>query len=255
VEKSLHEHEFELFICDADNDPAVERERLRNLVARRVDGILISPVHQHDSVDAVGSAAAQVAVVQLDRSVSAGTDRVEVDQEALVTDLVTHLRAGGRRRLAFLTSGGLISTIEERLTVYRRLLAGDADSLRRVYRGDLTVEWGIRATEQILAQEPTLPDAFVCANDLIALGAMQALRVAGISVPDDIAVTGIDDLAFSQVAHPALTTARQPVDQMGQEAVAMLLRRLAEPELAPRRLVLGSQLIVRASSTVADEYV
>jgi LacI family transcriptional regulator len=130
-------------------------------------------------------------------------------------------------------------------------MAGDRGALERVYVGDLSLNWGGEAVRAIVAAGRPLPDALICGNDLIALGAMQQLRWAGIRIPEDISVTGIDDTPFGRVSDPELTTVRQPVDQIGDEAVAMLLSRRRDPTRAPRRLTLSPELIIRRSSIPA----
>ena len=95
------------------------------------------------------------------------------------------------------------------------------------------------------------PDLFTwmwLAGILIAIGAMQTLRGAGVRVPEDVAIAGVDDTPFARVAEPALTTVAQPVGQIGDEAVRMLLTRKREPHLAPRRLILAGQLVARDST-------
>ena len=100
-----------------------------------------------------------------------------------------------------------------------------------------------------------MPDAIVCANDLIALGAMTRLREKGVEVPGTVAVTGVDDTVLGQISNPQLTSVRQPVGQIGAEAVRMLLSRAAQgprvEPLAARTLVLDPQLLVRRSSDPA----
>lgn len=248
IDRALHRHDQGLFLCDSNNDPRVEANRLRVLSQRQVDGVIISPVHSERSADAIRQLAREVVIVQVDRSVAAATDIVEVDQEQVINLLIEHVLSLGRRRLAFITSEESISTAAERVAAYRARLAGDQEALRRVYVGDLSLRWGGEAVRTMLESGEPLPDALICANDLIALGAMQRLRQAGIRVPEDVAVTGIDDTPFGRVAEPDLTTVRQPVDQIGDEAVAMLFSRHQDRGRAPRRLILSPELIVRSST-------
>jgi len=249
IDRALHRQDCGLFLCDAGNDPDTEAGRLRELLQRQVDGIIISPVHRQRSARAIQQAAREVAVVQVDRSVDAPTDIVTVDQAQAISLLIDHVTALGRRRIAFITSDDSVSTAAERLAAYRARMAGDHGALDRIYPGDLSLQWGAEATRKIIAAGKPLPDALICANDLIALGAMQQLRLAGIQVPGDVAVTGIDDTPFGRVAEPELTTIRQPVDQIGDEAVAMFFSRHQNPSRAPRRLTLSPELIIRRSTT------
>jgi LacI family transcriptional regulator len=248
IDRALHRQDCGLFLCDANNDPEVETDRLRVLLQRQVDGVIISPVHRQRSAKAIQQAAREVAVVQVDRSVDAPTDIVAVDQAQAINLLIDHVTALGRERIGFITSDDSVSTAAERLTAYRARMAGDRGAFARVYVGDLSLQWGGEVARTIVAARKPLPDALICANDLIALGAMQQLRRAGVRIPDDVAVTGIDDTPFGRVSEPELTTIRQPVDQIGDEAVAMLLRRRQDPGRAPRRLTLSPELIVRRST-------
>ena len=248
IDRALHRQDCGLFLCDANNDPEVETDRLRVLLQRQVDGVIISPVHRERSEKAIRQAAREVVVVQVDRSVNAPTDIVAVDQAQAMNLLIDHVTSLGRRRLAFITSDDSVSTAAERLAAYRTRMAGDRGALERVYVGDLSLQWGGEVVRTIVATGKPVPDALICANDLIALGAMQQLRWSGLRVPDDVAVTGIDDTPFGRVSEPELTTVRQPVDQIGDEGVAMLFSRQRDPARAPRRLTLSPELIVRRST-------
>jgi LacI family transcriptional regulator len=253
IDRALYQQDYGLLLCDANNNPEMEAERLRMLLQRQVDGVIISPVHRQLSMPAIQQAAREVMIVQFGE-VDVRTDVVAVDQSQAMNMLIDHVVSAGRQRLAFITSGDSVSsTMGERLAAYRARMAGDRGALERVYVGDLSLRWGGEAVRAIMAAGPPLPDALICANDLIALGAMQQLRWAGIRVPDDISVTGIDDTPFSRVSDPELTTIRQPVDQIGAEAVAMLLSRHQDPTRAPRRLTLSPELIIRRSSISTGE--
>lgn len=255
IEAALNLQGYALLLCDAQDDAAVERQRIEALLARQVDGLILCPVDIRSSVPSVDYAATQVPVVQVDRRVAVATDFVGVDQSRVMQLLVEHLRTTGHRSMALLTSGDSVAPIAERTAAYRRLLADDPESRGRILVGQLTLQWGMQAVDELLAGATDLPAALVCANDLIALGALQRLRQSGIDVPGQVAVTGIDDTAFGRISEPELTTVRQPVEQLGEEAVTMLLSRLRDSRLrrgprAARSLVLAPELIGRGSSAV-----
>lgn len=97
---------------------------------------------------------------------------------------------------------------------------------------------------------PSRPDALICGNDLIAIGALQRLRQLGVDVPRQVAVTGFDDVPAAMLADPALTTVRQPVHELADEAARWLEQRLSGEQVAPHRAVrLTPELVVRASSS------
>lgn len=258
IESALNRAGYVLLLCDAQDDPVVEAQRVDALLQRQVDGLMISPVHLTKSVPTLRSASAKVPTVQVDRRLQVPTDFIGVDQDMVMTLVIEHLRSIGRTRFAFLTTDESVSTVADRLRTYRRLVSSELDGSTGILTGDLTVEWGIEAVGRLLEAGKPMPDALICANDLIALGALQRLRQAGLRVPDDIAITGIDDTAFGRVSEPELTSVRQPVDQLGDEAVAMLLGRLHRPkqtgrDLAARTLVLAPELLVRRSTVASTD--
>ncbi|MFB4315534.1 LacI family DNA-binding transcriptional regulator [Actinomadura sp. 21ATH] len=221
VEHVLGQEGKELFLCDARSDPRIEARRLASLVARNVDGIIVSPSHGTESGPAVQETADRLPLVQLDRFVAGtDTDWVGVDDIAAMRQVVDHLHAGGARSAAFVGSRLTNSSSEQRLDGFRRRAAETGMTVRDewILLGDYTVEWGEEAIDRL----PDLPDAIVCADDLIALGVTRACRSHGIDVPARVQVTGFDNIEFARLGEPALTTVDQPRDQIAAEAVRLL---------------------------------
>jgi LacI family transcriptional regulator len=238
-----------LFLCDAGDDPFLEADRIDALLDRRIDGLIVSPVHHTQSAAAIDAAASTLPVVQVDRWCE-GTraDFVGVDQASGMAQIVSHLRAQGRTRLAFIGGDLSISTVAERVEAFQRLpLPGDG--VARTVHADLSVDAGVRAVESLASSKEPLPDALVCANDLIALGALKGLRSREIPVPAAVAVTGFDDTPFARISNPELTTVRQPIGQIAEEAIRLLDR---TPDThrgrAAARMILRPELVVRAST-------
>ena len=151
------------------------------------------------------------------------------------------------------TSFGFVTTVKhssiarERLEGYVRCMrAVDRPSASRIFAGDLSIEWGKEAANRLL--DTSLPQAVVCANDLIAIGVLQAFRARHIRVPKDVAVTGYDDSTFASIVDPGLTSVRQPLGPLGQEAVRFITSAIESPGLPARELRLLPELIVRGSS-------
>lgn len=250
VEDALHQSGISLFLCDAGNSPEVEAHRLEALLARSVDGIIISPVHAVKSRAAVAAAAKRVPLVQVDRHVNVKTDVVSVDHGRGVQMVVDHLASQQCRTFAFVTAATGSSIAKERLEGYTKAVKtlDRASTTRVLAAGDLTIAWGQEAGAK-LAQEP-LPHAVVCANDLIAIGLLQAFRAEGIKVPEDVAVTGYDDTTFARVVEPPLTSVRQPLQLIGEDAVRFIMSAIESPHPAARELRLLPELVVRASSSL-----
>ena len=109
---------------------------------------------------------------------------------------------------------------------------------------DLVIEGGLRSLE-ICKRE--LPDAVVSANDQMAIGVLQALASGGVRVPEELSVTGFDDIFPGSLSDPALTTVHQPMRLLGERACARLLDRIAEPNLQPQVELLPTELVLRRS--------
>ncbi|MFI9358236.1 LacI family DNA-binding transcriptional regulator [Streptomyces lydicus] len=248
LEHALHAADRAVLLADCDDDPVTEAARINALLARRVDALLLIPVDERRSREAVAAAAAVVPLVLLDRGCGPGVaDSVAVDNVAGMALVLDHLAATGRRRPCFIGAAGTASAAAERRVAYEAGAAAlDPGAPGRVALGDFSVEWGRAAVDRLW---PSRPDAVVCANDLIAAGALQRLRQLGADVPGEVAVTGFDDIPLAGLADPALTTVRQPLAELAAEAARLLARNPAAGPPAARRAVrLAPELVVRASS-------
>jgi LacI family transcriptional regulator len=160
-----------------------------------------------------------------------------------------HLLSLGHRRIAIITGASALGCSRERLSGYRAALdAAGVPADPALYRpGDFHYESGYRETCALLElSEP--PTAIFASNDMQAIGAINALRARHLSVPRDMSVVGFDDLEISSLIHPALTTVRQPLAQMGAFAATMLLHLIAGEPLGSSRHELATELIVREST-------
>jgi len=251
MENALHAEGKQLFLCDSRQDPTVEAEQLRSLIERHVDGIVVSPVHDTESAAAVARSARAVPLVQLDRRVDVpGTDWIGLDDAEAMKLVMEHLKEAGARSVAFVTSELTNSSTALRLEGFRRWTAGLGLRIvdDGVVLGDFSVDSGDEAARRLLAA-PDRPDAIVCADDLIAIGVLRAARDTGVSVPDELQVTGVDDIVFSSYVTPSLTTLAQPTDRMAAEALRLLSLRGAADESGPGARVSFAPTLVRRQST------
>jgi LacI family transcriptional regulator len=154
----------------------------------------------------------------------------------------------GHRRIAFITGQPGLNSSAERFEGYQQALANHglalADEL--IVQGDFWETGGYNAGRELLAL-PNRPTAIFAANDLSALGAIEAIREAGLRIPQDISIVGFDDISQASLISPKLTTVRQPLVQMGRMAVAMLLETIAQPDAPLRQEIVPTELIIRDS--------
>jgi LacI family transcriptional regulator len=222
------------------------------LLDRRVDGLLFVPCAQQASAETLRRACAQTRVVQLDRYVDREkVDFVGVDNRAGIAQVVDHLGATGCESLVFVSSTVSDSSADQRLRAFEQVVRSRfPQKPPDVLLGDYSLEWGRDAARQVLAR-PALPDAVVCGADVIALGVMATMSEAGAAVPEQISVTGFDNIAFAAISSPPLTTVHQPTEAIGAMAVQLLYEALAGFS-EPRHVTLSPRLIERGSTGPVD---
>jgi LacI family transcriptional regulator, galactose operon repressor len=178
---------------------------------------------------------------------------IDVDNVAGARGAVEHLISLGHRRIACITNAPLVYTAaQERLTGYREALraAGVRDAEELIGEAAFDAASGHAAMAALLAR--TTFDAVFVASDVVALGAIGALREAGLRVPGDVSVVGFDDIPLAAYFDPPLTTVRLPAFELGQAAGRALLDRIAD-RAVPVRTLLPTELIVRASTAPSSK--
>ena len=163
--------------------------------------------------------------------------------------LVRHLISLGHTRIGLISGPAQASTSQDRVAGYRISLseAGIALSPELIRSGGYTLEGGRTAMEELL-RLPTPPSAVFCANDYMALGALQAAHNQGIEIPAALSVVGFDDIDRASHAQPPLTTVRQSPAALGEIGARTLIERLEEGRQAPKKISLDISLVVRGST-------
>ncbi|MDR3754496.1 MAG: LacI family DNA-binding transcriptional regulator [Terracidiphilus sp.] len=245
---------YSLFISSSDEDPALEQEEIAQLLARRVDVMLIASSQL--TVESFRQLEEQrVSYILLDRQFPGfESNFVGVDDTAVGVLATTHLIEQGCRRIAHIR-GPEVSTAIGRLNGYKQALAshqmaslaGHVVSIGPSgdHEGDKA---GYSATVKLLALKP-LPDGIFCFNDPVALGTMRAIIDAGLRVPEDIAVVGCGNLSYSDFLRVPLTSVDQNSKMIGKMAATQALKMAESKTPVPRKSALAApQLVVRASS-------
>jgi len=229
--------------------PADSQRTSDYLAAGHVDGALLVSLHGDDPLPA-RIAAAGVPTVVVGRPLRAtSASYVDVDNRGGARSAVDHLIAGGRRVIATIAGPADMVVSTDRLAGYREAVTeaglGADPSLEAT--ADFTQDGGAAAMQRLLAARPDI-DAVFAASDLMAAGAMSVLDAAGRRVPEDVAVVGYDDSPVASTARPQLTSVRQPIEEMGYETARLLIDLVEGSDRAPRRVILATELIQRASS-------
>jgi DNA-binding LacI/PurR family transcriptional regulator len=224
-----------------------ERPLERYLTPQHVDGVLLVSLHGDDPLPELLRKRGLPVVLGGRPPSGYGGAYVDVDNVGGARAGAAHLIARGRRRIATISGPHDMGAGQDRLAGYRAALAsaGLAEDPALVIEGDFSEVSGLQAMRKLLSDHADL-DAVFAANDLMAIGALRALRDAGRRVPEDVAVVGFDDSPLSRVTEPPLSTVRQPIEEMGREMADMLMR-LADAD-THESAVLPTELVVRASS-------
>jgi len=175
-------------------------------------------------------------------------DTITIENHEGAREMTRHLIARGHRRIAMVCGPQRNYDAAERLRGYHTALteSGIEHEASLVVRGDFSELSGYGAVSQLLELEPR-PTAIFAANDSMAIGALSALREAGLRVPDDVAVAGFDDIPLARYMNPPLSTVHVDISQLGERAAALLLTSLRQGNRPHQQLQLSTTLVIRAS--------
>lgn len=243
AERVAKQHGYSLLLGDTQNGAEYE-ERYGDMVSsRQVDGMLtmigrVPPIRTEGRLPVVNTCEPIN-----DPDISS----VTIDNVAAFREGVSYLIALGHEHIAFI--GGQSKSTLAREQGYKDAFAASGLTIRPklIQAGEFSIEAGHRAANLILSHGIPVT-AFACCSDELAIGAMQAVKESGRSVPRDVSVLGFDDIAFSKYTDPPLSTVAQPRDQMGSEAMMMLIQLMNDRTLPPRTLSLRTQLVIRGTT-------
>jgi LacI family transcriptional regulator len=248
IQKVARANGSRLILHSTDGDVGDELGFLADLKQRYVDGLILCSL-QFTDAHAAAVAAATVPVAVIGNTTNgAKIDTVRANSRRGAADAVRHLYDNGRRRIAFVNGPERTAPGAARKLGYLdafRACGLERDDVLVEIADDFMIEPGQQAVERLL--ERTTPDAIFCANDLLALGALSALRAAGLDVPGDVALVGMDNTNLSLVTWPPLTTVDLGGAERARIATELLLARIEQPSRRARSVGVEPQLIVRQS--------
>lgn len=249
IEDHGREYGFNVFMCSTDNDARKEEEYYQLFMKKRVDGIIMVSRDKHDTM--------------INKIINEKVPLVMIAREVLsapVTSVMVDDYYGGFLAGSHLLQQGhtAIAVIAENLNEMgsKERLRGCTDAMKEAglefnaelsIEGGYTLEGGKRAMQQLLERESRPTAVFAC-NDILAVGAMQAVYEGGLKVPTDISIVGYDNTIMAAIVHPPLTTIAQPMQEIGERSVALLVQQIQSKENVRQRVVLMPDLVVRSST-------
>ena len=248
IEELASGSDYQILLVSSNEDPKQEAARIRALLDRRIDGLIVAP--SRDEVEAVSHPIGTLPpTVLVDRGFGlAGFDTVASDNFDAAYRGCKHLLELGHRDIAMIVMDAKLANFADRIAGYRKALeeAGAAKRVR-VVTGGLDVDSCRIAVEREL-RRPNRPTAIFAASYAATLGAVRAMRTVGLDLPSDISLIGIDDSDWMAVLHPYISAVAQPVEEMATEAWRLLNQRLAGDHAKSARIRLHCTLHVREST-------
>jgi DNA-binding LacI/PurR family transcriptional regulator len=245
IEDDAYNHGYTVLVCNTDESPAKQRTYLEMMIDERVLGVVLSP---SDPADLTISTVIEsgIPVVAFDREVTdPRADAVVVDNVKATWTATDLLLRNGRTDIVFVGGRPEVETGAERLDGYELAMRGAGLTPRSVTGGFRAIGARQAVTALLSGSDPL--DALIVANNLMTIGALQALRDARVDVPEGVALVAIDDPPWAALVDPPLTTLAQPVRRMATDAMELLLDRVSGRRTEPRRIVHDLELHVRAS--------
>jgi LacI family transcriptional regulator len=242
---------YALLLANTDNDLIQEREAVRVLAAKQVDGLIVVPSSHTDGAHLAALAPHGIPIVLLDRLVDGlVADTVMVDNDTAAFDAIAHLTALGHRRIALITGSETLASTAARIAGYRRALAAAGipatEALVQIvpYTRAASAALTVELLNRPLAERPT---AIFATDSLLTAGILEAIHAAGCAVPADLSLISFDDTEWATIVQPPLTVVEQPIGELGRLAAERLLARIGGDESPPQRHRLAATLLLRQS--------
>lgn len=249
-----HEQGWVIQFEETAQEPGRARALLSRARAHLVDGLILNPLTLSETSIASGASVPPLVLIgDVQQQIA---DQVFVDSIVASRDMTEHLLGLGHRRIAAVgTSGPHLETSTARLRLqgYREALIGagiSPDPELEVHCDRWTPRSASAEVSRFLADHPA-PDAFFCFTDSVAIGTISALWAAGIRVPEDVSVAGFDDIEDGEFASPPLTTVTFDKRYLAEQTLALLVRRMANPDAPSTRITIPHGIAQRASTASA----
>ena len=249
IEDVAYQRGYSLVLCNTDENQDKERLYIDIMCAEQVAGVILATTHEEDAplprLDGQG-----IPVVAIDRQIGDGrVDSVLVSNREGVHEAVSHLAQLGHTRVGFIGLPLSLTVGNERYAGYIDALAqhGLESTADLVRIGDARQASGYRCACDLLTLRPPITALFV-ANNLMTLGALDAIHECGVAVPEQLSVIGFDDMPLTAYIEPPLTMVAQPTYELGQAAARLLFDRIDRPGRTVEHVRFKTKLIVRNST-------
>lgn len=251
IENYGFEENYSVILCNSDNDMKKQSSYVDTLISKQVDGVIFISAGE-SSEDLKKLYQCKIPIVVVDRDVALEyADVVLLDNEAAGYEATNYLIELGHKKIACISGPSDLTPSNARVHGYQRALQENNIDFNPDYlvSGDFRFQSGEEAMQKLLDLQQ-LPSAVFVLNDMMAIGAITAIRKTGLSVPSDISIIGFDNIQMTTAVTPMLTTVGQPIDEIAKISITQLINKIKYKNLAAKnkRIVLNATLITREST-------
>ena len=248
VEDMANEKDYSVIFCNTDNEQKKEKEAIDLMKEKQVDGILLS-LSTTNEKELKNLRKLEYPIVQIDRKIpNINYPSITIDNVKSAYTATKYLIKNGHKKIAHITGDLETITGSQRLKGFKKAIFEKNLNLNKSYikNGDYSKKSGYQNMLALLKSNNP-PTAVFIANDLMAVGAYQAVFELNLSIPKDISIIGHDDIDVTKLVNPTLTTMSQPKYQLGNEAVQLLINEIESNKLSNEEIILNTNLINRNS--------
>jgi len=242
IEDILRSRGYAIMVCDCRTDPKLEKQAIDFLLSKMVDGIINIPVTA-DGSHLISAIRKEKPVILIDRKIGGiACDSVLVDNIGAAKSATMQLVKNGHRKIGIIAGPYGVFTAEERLLGYKTALAdsGIQPDEALIVHGDYSIESGTQCLKKLAANKDMT--ALFVSNYEMTVGTVIALNQLQIKIPDDLSVIGFDNVDFAHAVTPPLTVVTQPAREIGEQAAAIMLKRLSGDLDEPVNIKLSTQI-------------
>lgn len=252
IEEEAKQYGYRLILVCMREHQASEYKSIMELMTRNVDGIILSTYQ--------GNKKEIKEIIKLSKSMPiVFMDTFEFDEEINAVyingyqgmkEIVEHIINLGHKDIAYIDKIVGYKVANERRKAYEDVLEAHGIEMNRqlIYAGNYEMNSGYEAARYFMEETVVTPTAIIASNDAMAVGVIGYLREHGYNVPQDIVVTGFDDIYLSKITQPPLTTYRQPLGRVAKEVVELLNNKIKMPGIPPKKMMIEGKLIIRQST-------
>ena len=255
IENKIREYGYMALVCPTDEDAKTEREHIKKLINRQIDGIIFFTYYKcgRENYQFITELAQRIPCIFMDQV----TDDLPVSQ--VITDgfsgvknAVNYLFKKGHRRIGCIRGPSKFEVTIERLKGYKEALSDFGIPVQEeiIYEGDFHMESGFSAGKYFSGLTEKRPTAIVSVTDVMAIGLLKYFEFAALKVPEQIEVIGFDNISLCKLVTPPLTTIAQPIKELGIEALKLLINKIHNPKARDKKILLNGELIIRRSTDI-----